>query len=633
MASDAKRRRVCTFQDTWKKDFSFLGSVPNDKYSAKCSLCMRTISVKEGIKSVRQHAETSQHKANVSATSSKKLMTNYVISRLDPDQDKIVAAEAALTYHNVRHHLSYNSLDCGVKVLRGCYSDSKLIEKTQLGRTKASSITNNVLKPHVLELIIDQLNDHGEVPFCVGTDASNHGSRKMYPVCARYYTRDGLREVVLDFYEDPFEDASSVKDRIVQVLEKHSLQLKNVIGYRADNASVNYGVNHSVFTLLQLENPSLVQANCFNHVLHNAARSALQLFSVDVENVVLKCFAEFSKSAKKEAKLKEEFQAAGQDYQKMVRHVVTRWLTLFEGLSRIVKNILPIKSYFVNCGEDMCDKAIWNLFSDQEHELSSSSEPTINEIKLYFAHSFLSDIHSTLLALESESTLACHLSKILCGLRVKIETKRNDKFFGMIPELANRRSYLPVNEWKFFECEALKVYDRFLLYLDKYFTKDKQDFYERLSVFDLSSRPPTLDDILKVLELDIFKRVGPVDDRLYDDIKLLQNVFLNLEGSSLEKWTSFFQSYDSKNCSLFRIVSVFMSIPISNAFVERVFSVMEKIWTDDRNRLFVNSVESELCVYFNFDIHCDEFYKYVLKRPKLLNALKSGCKYSFKQKA
>lgn len=181
-----------------------------------------------------------------------------------------------------------------MKVLRTCYSDSKLIEKTQLGRTKASSIVNNVLKPHSQKLIKDELQAYGGVPFCVGTEASNHGSLKLYPVCARYYTPEGLKEVILDFYEDPFEDADSIKNRIAGVLNDNGLLMKNVTAYRADNTSVNDGANHSVFTLLKRDNPNILSSNCFNHVLHNAARNALQLFSVDVENIVLKCFAEFS---------------------------------------------------------------------------------------------------------------------------------------------------------------------------------------------------------------------------------------------------------------------------------------------------------------------------------------------------
>ena len=51
------------------------------------------------------------------------------------------------------------------------------------------------LKPHALELIIEQLNNSGEVSFCVDTDTCNHGSVKMYPICARY-TRNDLNAYV-----------------------------------------------------------------------------------------------------------------------------------------------------------------------------------------------------------------------------------------------------------------------------------------------------------------------------------------------------------------------------------------------------------------------------------------------------
>ena len=269
------------------------------------------------------------------------------------------------------------------------------------------------------------------------------------------------------------------------------------------------------------------------------------MFSVDVENIVLECFAEFSRSAKNEASLKREFEASGEQYQKLIRHVITRWLTLFEGLARIIKSIEPIKSYFISRGEEHCHKAIWQLFGDQEDGLSSHAEPTLNEIKLYFVHSFLSDVHEALLALESEATLACHLSKILCGLTDKIENKRKDKFFGMIATFAKKKNYLDERKWKAFEIEALKVYDRFLLYLKRYFHEEKRDFFDKLSIFDLSSRPPTLNNMLNIFELESFK-VGEPGHDLYAELKTLETLFPNLKGSTLEKWNLFFQSFGGK---------------------------------------------------------------------------------------
>jgi len=72
------------------------------------------------------------------------------------------------------------------------------------------------------------------------------------------------------------------------------------------------------------------------------------------------------------------------------------------------------------------------------------------------------------------------------------------------------------------------------------------------------------------------------------------------------------------------------SIPVSNAGVERVFSVMGSVWTDERNRLTVDSVRSELCVFFNLSFSCTEFKDVVAKNRKLIKAAESSAKYTFK---
>jgi hypothetical protein len=70
------------------------------------------------------------------------------------------------------------------------------------------------------------------------------------------------------------------------------------------------------------------------------------------------------------------------------------------------------------------------------------------------------------------------------------------------------------------------------------------------------------------------------------------------------------------------------------AFVERVFSLMENLWSDERNRLSVEMVKSELCVKLNYNMNCQEFL-YFLKNPeqeKLLKCVTNNVKYDFKFK-
>ncbi|GFX02330.1 hypothetical protein TNCV_2284981 [Trichonephila clavipes] len=53
-------------------------------------------------------------------------------------------------------------------------------------------------------------------------------------------------------------------------------------------------------------------------------------------------------------------------------------------------------------------------------------------------------------------------------------------------------------------------------------------------------------------------------------------------------WCKFFQE-EAPN--LLKIVQFVCSVPVSNAFMERIFSVMGNVWTDERNRLAVNTLQ------------------------------------------
>lgn len=102
-----------------------------------------------------------------------------------------------------------------------------------------------------------------------------------------------------------------------------------------------------------------------------------------------------------------------------------------------------------------------------------------------------SEVHDALLALESEATLSMSFEQdyVWCPWQI-----RNQKqFFGMIATFAKKKTYMDEKKWKTFEIEALiKGYDHFLLYAKRYFPEEKHDFYERMAIFDLSSRSSTL---------------------------------------------------------------------------------------------------------------------------------------------
>lgn len=181
--------------------------------------------------------------------------------------------------------------------------------------------------------------------------------------------------------------------------------------------------------------------------------------------------------------------------------------------------------------------------------------------------------------------------------------------------------------------EAREVYTRALTYIEKYYDYENS-FFKYLNALNIIKKDLKYDDILKVASL---LNIKINEDRLYDEINIIRQYVTELRNdsncSSTEKiWVAIFNAVDNLN-EIRKIVSKTMSIPISNAFVERIFSIMESVWRGDRNRMRLNLVKAELAIRINFDMTCEQFFLY-LKAPEqksLVQSAQSDKKYNFRK--
>lgn len=157
------------------------------------------------------------------------------------------------------------------------------------------------------------------------------------------------------------------------------------------------------------------------------------------------------------------------------------------------------------------------------------------------------------------------------------------------------------------------------------------------SKFDLTSAV-SYEDAVEACESLGLKNVD--EDKLYDETRKLNQVFPQFEQSidstlSVDlRWVQLFK-VTSTFTELPKIIGKIFSIPISNAFVERVFSLMGNLWADERNCLSVDMVKAELIVKINYNMNCQEFLKF-LKKPEQEEMLKQSLqnkKYNFKYQA
>jgi hypothetical protein len=93
-----------------------------------------------------------------------------------------------------------------------------------------------------------------------------------------------------------------------------------------------------------------------------------------MESLVVKIFNHFSSSAKRITELKNVFQFLGEDYEDMLRHVGTRWLTLYPAIERLSKCWPAIKSYFLSLGADEYPRRIWKYLKGCEEGETEGQE-------------------------------------------------------------------------------------------------------------------------------------------------------------------------------------------------------------------------------------------------------------------
>ena len=90
--------------------------------------------------------------------------------------------------------------------------------------------------------------------------ATNKGHKKMFPFVINYFTVEGgIEQSVIEVIELVNETADYIVASLREVLQMNNINIQNMRSIGADNTNVNYGRNHSVFSLLKSDVPNLMK--------------------------------------------------------------------------------------------------------------------------------------------------------------------------------------------------------------------------------------------------------------------------------------------------------------------------------------------------------------------------------------
>lgn len=167
---------------------------------------------------------------------------------------------------------------------------------------------------------------------------------------------------------------------------------------------------------------------------------------------------------------------------------------------------------------------------------------------------------------------------------------------------------------------------RAIKYLSDWYEFENPPF-EKFKIFNLESKLAYC-DISKVAQELFHDSESYINfDDLYNEICIVNEIIPLIKDKRgvVEKWTYIFK--EKKFPNLVKIVQPILSISVSTANVERVFSLMNQSWTDNRNRMNVELVKAELVIKSNFSLNCKDFYEYIAKNKKLLKSVSKSEKY------
>lgn len=175
------------------------------------------------------------------------------------------------------------------------------------------------------------------------TDCSNRNADKMLPIMVRGFdTEKGVVVYKLAVKLIPNEKSETIMCELLNTGRSWNIKDK-ICAFAADNCNTNFGgINrkgeHNVFYRLKQElGRDIVGVGCASHVIHNAFDSACDQLPINIEALAVNIFKHFKLHTLRVEALKDFCVDAKVEYEKLVSHSGSRFLSLCPAIQKVYK--------------------------------------------------------------------------------------------------------------------------------------------------------------------------------------------------------------------------------------------------------------------------------------------------------
>ena len=623
MGKSTERDR--TYKKEWEnlpfcKNWLSKSKLSDDK--AFCKYCKSQIRLR--LDAIKSHSITKRHKDLEASRVFQKPVNKVLPPKFQTEELKKRQRELRFAlFTSIK--TTFRSVDDLCEVLNQEFG----VNSVQLHRTKCTALTKKVLGPFFKKELKEDIGD-SYYSFMID-ESTDISVTKLLAFSIRYYSKrfKTIKETFLCLHDILEADANALFEHLEKVIEDWDLKPENFVGFASDGASVMIGCNHSLQVLAKRKYPNLIHMRCVAHSMDLAAKDAMNWMPGNLEFMIRESYNWFCHSALRQAEYKEILNLVGFEnlgdhddppdgtdikFLKLISPSTTRWLVIADCVERILKQYYALSTFFdmvsLNRKNDYNARLLAGMYKNEENRsLMLFLLPFLRELRritkifqlkkadnLKIFHElkvFFLDIGKRILKpqiiRENNTSQLCDLSLSTDFCYLSVENVDYGAVFEESITRFNRQKQIELKQrgQKFLQ-ELFKGLQKRL--------KGSLETVMKIEPFILSNlkvKPLTLSDFkqpffdtdsvsLTVLEGQARKIQEAIQD--HDDTETF--------------WIRLYNSPESGFNEISLGVIKMLTIPVSNAEVERTFSASSYFKNGRRNQMKTDLLESILYCKF-----------------------------------
>ncbi|XP_055837589.1 zinc finger MYM-type protein 6-like isoform X2 [Episyrphus balteatus] len=330
------------YKTSWEVHYSWLQCVNE---SCFCKICFK--SLENNKKNLERHHVSERHvtkQKNESQMMSIPSLFQHA-NTCDSDISKI-KAELMCVMFCIKRNLSISNMDALPSLISNVCPDSSIAKTIKCGRTKATSMINNIIGPFSQSLIVEHLkNNKFSIIIDETTDVS---STKCLVLVTRFFNivTNKMTDHFFALLELQHSDSQEIFSSLKSIFEEKNIALTNIIGLATDNASVMSGNISGVKAKFLQINKNLFFLGCTCHSLHLCASAAFKKFPDYLEKIIKAIYNYFAHSPKRIGAYKQFQEAFDLKTNNILGLSATRWLSLESVINRLLEQWQGLQHYF-----------------------------------------------------------------------------------------------------------------------------------------------------------------------------------------------------------------------------------------------------------------------------------------------